>query len=100
MLRYILKRLLIIIPTLLGVLLIIFTINKCIPGDPAKLALGSNFTQEAYEAKRAEMGLDKSFVEQFIDYVVGVATRMDLGTSYDSKRAVSDMIFSRIGISI
>ena len=100
MLRYILKRLLIIIPTLLGVLLIIFTINKCIPGDPAKLALGSNFTQEAYEAKRAEMGLDKSFVEQFVDYVVGVATKMDLGTSYDSKRPVSDMIFSRIGITI
>ena len=69
MLRYILKRLLIIIPTLLGVLLIIFTINKMIPGDPAKLALGSNFTQEAYEAKREEMGLDKSFVEQYVDNI-------------------------------
>lgn len=98
--RYILKRLLIIIPTLLGVLLIIFCINKCIPGDPAKLALGSNYTEEAYQAKRAEMGLDKSYPEQFIDYVVGVVTKMDLGTSYDSKQPVSKLIFSRIGITI
>ena len=89
-----------IIPTLLGVLLIIFTINFFIPGDPAKLALGSNYTEEAYQAKRAEMGLDKSFVERYVDYVVGVVTRMDLGTSYDSKRPVSDMIFSRIGITV
>ena len=100
MLRYILKRLLIIIPTLLGVLLIIFTINKCIPGDPAKLALGSNYTEEAYQAMRSEMGLDKPYVVQYVDYVVGVATHMDLGTSYDTKRPVSEMIFSRIGITI
>ena len=98
--RYVLKRLLMIIPTLLGVLLIIFIINKCIPGDPAKLALGSNFTQEAYEAKRAEMGLDKSYVEQFVDYVVGVVTRLDLGDSYDTKRPVSEAILSRIGITV
>jgi peptide/nickel transport system permease protein len=84
----------------LGVLLIIFCINKCIPGDPAKLALGSNYTEEAYQAKRAEMGLDKSYPEQFIDYVVGVVTKMDLGTSYDSKQPVSKLIFSRIGITI
>ena len=100
MLKYILKRLLIIIPTLLGVLLIIFIINKCIPGDPAKLALGANYTEEAYAAKRAEMGLDKSYVEQYVDYVVGVVTRLDLGTSYDSKRPVSEMIASRIGITV
>ena len=101
MLRYIIKRLLMIIPTLLGVLLIIFTINFFIPGDPAKLALGSNYTEEAYAAKRAEMGLDKSFVEQYVDYVAGVVTRMDLGTSYDTKQPVSHMIFdSRIGITV
>lgn len=90
-----------IIPTLLGVLLIIFTINFFIPGDPAKAALGSNYTEEAYVAKRAEMGLDKPFVARYVDYVVGVVTRMDLGTSYDTKQPVSKMIFeSRFGITL
>ncbi len=101
MLWYILKRLLIIIPTLLGVLLIIFTITYFIPGDPAQMALGSNYTEEAYQAKREEMGLDKSFVERYVDYVVGIVTRLDLGTSYDSGRSVSSMIFSsRLGITV
>jgi len=98
--RFILKRLLIIIPTLLGVMLVIFTINFFIPGDPAILALGSNYTEEAYQAKRAEMGLDKSFVERYVDYVVDVVTKLDLGTSYDTHRPVSDAIFdSRLGVT-
>lgn len=101
MLRYVLKRLLLIIPTLLGVMLVIFTINYFIPGDPAVLALGNNYTEEAYQAKRAEMGLDKPFVERYVDYVVGVVTKLDLGTSYDNHRPVSDQIFdSRIGITL
>ncbi len=100
MLRYIIKRLLIIIPTLLGVLLIIFTINFFIPGDPAKLALGTNYTQEAYVSKRAEMGLNKPFVERYVNYVAGVVTRMDLGTSFDTKWPVSNMIFSCIGVTV
>ncbi len=101
MLKFIIKRLLLIIPTLLGVLLIIFTINYFIPGDPAMQALGSNYTEEAYQAKRAEMGLDKNFIVRYVDYVVGVVTRMDLGTSYDDGHAVSEKIFSsRLGITL
>lgn len=98
--RFILKRLLIIIPTLLGVLLIIFTINFFTPGDPAKSSLGANYTEEAYQAQREKMGLDKPFVVRYVDYVVGVVTRFDLGTSYDTLRPVSDMISERIGITL
>ncbi len=101
MLRFILKRLLIIIPTLLGVMLVIFTINFFIPGDPVLLALGNNYTEEAYEHKRAEMGLDKGFVERYVDYVWGVVTELDLGTSYDNSRPVKDAIFnSRLGVTL
>lgn len=82
-------------------MLVIFTINYFIPGDPAVLALGSNYTEEAYQAQREEMGLDKSFVERYVDYVVGVVTRLDLGTSYDSHQPVSKEIFdSRLGITL
>lgn len=100
MLKYILKRLLIMIPTLLGVLLIIFTITYFIPGDPAKMALGSNYTEEAYQAKRAELGLDKPYIERYVDYVVGVVTDMDLGTSYESQQPVTKLISQRIGVTV
>lgn len=101
MLRYIIKRLLIMIPTLLGVLLIIFLITYLIPGDPAQMALGSNYTEEAYEAKREELGLDDPFIVRYVNYVIGVVTQMDLGTSYDSGQSVSSMIFSsRLGITL
>lgn len=101
MLRYIIKRLLIMIPTLLGVLLIIFLITYLIPGDPAQMALGSNYTEEAYEAKREELGLDDPFIVRYVNYVIDVVTQLDLGTSYDSGQSVSSMIFSsRLGITL
>ena len=100
MIRFILKRLLIIIPTLLGVLLVIFTINYFSPGDPAKAALGSNYTEEAYQLQREKMGLDKPFLVRYVNYVAGVVTQLDLGTSYDSLRPVKDMIADRIGITL
>jgi peptide/nickel transport system permease protein len=101
LIRYVIKRLLMIIPTLLGVLLIIFTINHFIPGDPVISMLGNNFTEEQYQEKRTELGLDQPFVVQYVKYVAGVVTKLDLGTSYDTKHPVSEMIFSsRIGITL
>lgn len=82
MLRFILKRLLAIIPVVLGVLLIVFSVMRMAPGDPAMAALGNRYTEEQYEAKKEELGLDRPFLVQFADYVVGVVTRFDLGTSY------------------
>lgn len=100
MARYVIKRLLLIIPTVLGVLLIIFTINFFTPGDPARAALGSNFTEEAYQLQREKMGLDQPFVIRYVKYVAGIVTRFDLGTSYDTLRPVSAMIGERIGITL
>ena len=101
MLKFVLKRLLLIIPTMLGVLLIIFTINHFMPGDPVQSMLGSKYTQEEYDAKRAELGLDKPFVVQYVDYVVDVVTKGSLGISYETKRDVSTEIFSkRLGVTL
>lgn len=96
MLRYTLKRVLVMIPTLLGILLIIFTINYFTPGDPAMNALGNNYTEEAYLAKRAEMGLDEPFVVRYVLYVKGIVTGLDLGTSYSTLRPVQTMIAEKI----
>lgn len=88
------------IPIMLGVLFIIFTINSITPGDPAMAALGTNYTEEAYQAKLVEMGLDKPFVIQYVIYIKNIVTRFDLGTSYTSLLPVSDMILGKIGVTL
>lgn len=100
MAKFIVKRILWMIPIMLGVLLIVFTITHFTPGDPVVALLGSNYTQEQYDMKEAELGLDKSFPEQFVSYVVGVVTEFDLGTSYQTNRAVRDELFDRFPTTI
>lgn len=95
MIKFIAKRLLVMIPVLLGVIFIIFTINRITPGDPVVAMLGSNYTQEQYDAKAAELGLDKPFFEQFYEYIKGIVTKFDLGTSYQTKRPVTTEIGER-----
>lgn len=100
MLRFILKRLLAIIPVVLGVLLIVFSVMRMAPGDPAMAALGNRYTEEQYEEKKEELGLDRPFLVQFADYVVGVVTRFDLGTSYKSNRSVNTEILERLPVTL
>ena len=96
MVRYTIKRLLIIIPTLLGVLLIIFTINYFTPGDPAMAALGTNYTEEAYKQKVEDKGLDEPFVVRYFVYLKNIVTKFDLGTSYSTLRPVTKLIGEKI----
>lgn len=100
MFKYIIKRLLAIIPVVLGVLFIVFAIMRMAPGDPAMAALGSHYTMEQYEAKREELGLNDPFIVQFVDYVVDVVTEFDLGTSYANKRPVLTEIQERLPVTL
>lgn len=93
--KYILKRLIMMVPVLLGVLLLVFMLNALSPGDPATQLVGENASTEAIEAMREQLGLNKPIVQRFIDYVVGVVTRLDLGTSYQSRCPVRDEILER-----
>ena len=70
------------------------------PGDPVISLLGNNYTQEQYDAKEAELGLDKPFLEQFFIYVKGVVTKLDLGTSYQTNRSVSTEILERFPVTL
>ncbi|MGI6326605.1 MAG: ABC transporter permease [Saccharofermentanales bacterium] len=100
MVKFVIKRLLIMIPVILGVMLIIFTINEMTPGDPAENALGSNYTEERYQEKVIEMGLDKPFPVRYVKYIIGVVTRFDFGTSYSNGRAIGTMIRERLGVTL
>lgn len=100
MIKYIIKRLLAIIPVVIGVLFIVFSVMRMAPGDPAMAALGNRYTEEQYQAKREELGLNEPFLVQFIDYVVDVVTRFDLGTSYKSSRSVNTEIMERLPVTL
>ncbi|MBE6974523.1 MAG: ABC transporter permease [Ruminococcaceae bacterium] len=100
MLRFIIKRTLIMVPIIIGVIFIVFSINRLSPADPVAASLGSTYTEEQYAKKEAEMGLDKPFFVQFFNYLKGIVTRFDLGTSYQSGTSVSEEVLRRLPTTV
>ena len=99
MLKYVLKRLLLLIPVVLGITFIIFVVLNLAPGDPAVQILGADATAEALAAKRAELGLDQPIVIQYIRYIAGVL-QGDFGTSWLSGYEVLPEFLHRIPYTI
>ena len=93
MLRHILRRLLLAIPTLLAVITIIFVLVRVIPGDPAVAALGDQASEQAVEQLREQLGLNKPIWQQYIDYMSGLLTG-DFGNSMISRAPAWDQIQS------
>src|SRR5690242_17909604 len=92
------KRLLTVIPTLIGVVVVTFLLTRALPGDPAAYFAGPAATKEAIEQVRKNLGLDKPLPEQFIRYVRDLA-RGDLGNSLSTGRPVTTEIVSRLPAS-
>lgn len=93
--KFIFKRLLMMIPVLLGVTLVVFTIMYFTPGDPASIILGDMATEEDRALFNEQNGLNGSFVEQYFTYMKKVIVEGDLGTSYTTKLSVTSEILSR-----
>lgn len=100
MYRYIIKRLIMMLPVLFGITLIIFLMLQFTPGDPARALLGDTATQEELEAKRVELGLDKPLIVQYARYMIKLITKLDMGVSYVSKRPVFSEILIRFPATI
>ena len=100
MVRYIIKRLLQMILVLIGVMIIVFTLSYLMPGDPVLNQMPDNYTQEQYDEVQHELGLDQPYVVRLGQYIWGVVTRFDLGTSYMTNRAVTASIAERIWITV
>jgi peptide/nickel transport system permease protein len=96
MLSYVFKRLLWMIPVLLGVTLIVFTLLHFAPGDPATLALGIESTPAERDAWRAQEGLDKPFFVQYAKYCYNAFVKLDFGKSYASRRPIISEIQQRL----
>lgn len=100
MYRYILKRILSMIPVLLGVTIIVFTLMYISPGSPAAIMLGTEATPEGIAKMEEEMGLNDPYLVRLGRYIAGVVTRFDLGDSYRTKSPVRDEVFKRLGVTL
>lgn len=94
MLKYIIKRIIGVIPTLIIVTTFVFFFVRLIPGDPARLVAGPQATLEDVEVVREELGLNKPIVTQYVDYVTGLF-HGDLGMSLRTKRPVATEVSLR-----
>ena len=92
--NYLIRRLLLIVPTLFGLSLLTFTVSHIVPADPAALAAGPRASKATVAEYRQEFGLDKPIYEQYWRYLKGLA-HGDLGTSIISKHPVTDDLRDR-----
>jgi len=102
MLQYILKRVLLVIPTLIGAAALVFLLMRAIPGDVCVIRLGSGggtFDPKAIATCHAELGMDRSMFLQFVDFVWGFFT-FDFGTSMWSGKPVIQEIGIRLPVSL
>mgnify|MGYP000868609830 FL=1 len=94
MLKYVVKRILSLVPVLIGVAFIVFSLLYFTPGDPARMVLGDMATEEAIEAFRETEGLNDPFIVQFGRYLYKAVTNADIGRSYMTKRPVTSEIMT------
>ncbi|GAB3841553.1 ABC transporter permease [Micromonospora andamanensis] len=95
MARFVIRRLLQSAVVLLGVTVVVFLLLQLVPGDPVRVALGTRFDPQTYEALRARAGLDQPLVVQYFDYLRRALTG-DLGVSFRSGRPVTAIVLERL----
>ncbi|AOX44872.1 MULTISPECIES: ABC transporter permease [unclassified Microbacterium] len=98
-LRFIGTRVLSSAVVLLGVLIVVFALVHLVPGDPVRLALGTRYTPEAYEALRTASGLDRPLPEQFVSYVLHAVTG-DFGVSFRNGQPITTTLLQRLPATV
>ncbi len=96
---YVIRRVLQMIPTLFGVMLLLFILFNWVGGDPSYILAGKSLSDETLASIRAQLGLDQSLAAQFLIFVRQVLT-FDFGTSWTTQQPVSETILRRIGPSL
>lgn len=95
MLRYVLKRTLMVIPILLAVVLIVFTIMELTPGTPGRVLLGELAAQEEVDQLDHKLGTDQPFFYRYFQYIKDIVLRFDFGVSYRTQKPVVKEILNR-----
>ena len=99
MLKYIAKRLLMLIPVLIGVSIITFSLIHLIPGDPARSMLGEKATEEQLSALRQELGLNDPYIVQYGRFL-GDILQGDLGQSIQSKESIGYELLHKLPATV
>ena len=95
MLRYLVRRLLLTVPVLLGVATLVFSLIHLVPGDPAQAMLGDGAAPQDVAELRTSLGLDRPLLEQYVTFL-GHAVTGDLGRSFRTGQPVTTMIVERV----
>lgn len=96
---YILRRLIIGILTLLVASIVVFSVLEIVPGDPARLMLGINATQDAVDALREQMGLNQPLMVRYVSWIGGMLVG-DFGRSYTYSVPVIELVAERVAVSL
>ena len=99
MLQFLVRRLLLVLPVLVGILFVTFAITRMVPGDPCFVMLGEKATVESCKDFNVRFGLDKSIPEQFVRYVANIA-QGDFGNSLKDHRPITTVISERLPMTI
>lgn len=94
MIKYIVKRLIAMIPVIIALTFVVFTIMYMTPGDPTAIILGNEYSEQASMELKHELGLDKPFFIQFFNYAVNLV-QGDFGMSYISRAPVAEQLLAR-----
>ncbi|HEY0521524.1 MAG TPA: ABC transporter permease, partial [Ilumatobacteraceae bacterium] len=98
-LRFLARRLLYSIVVMVGVLVVVFMLVHLVPGDPVRIALGTRYTPQAYDALRSASGLDRPVIEQFVGYI-GNALTGNLGVSFRNGDPVTVTLLERLPATV
>lgn len=99
MIQYVIRRLIMTVPVVLGILFVVFVLARMVPGGPCKAILGEKATPEVCERFNREHGLDRPILVQFVDYLGDVA-RGDFGESLRYSRPVSVILIERLPTTV
>ncbi|BBZ59898.1 ABC transporter permease [Mycolicibacterium monacense] len=97
--RFLARRIAYSLVVLIGVLVVVFALVQLVPGDPVRIALGTRYTPEAYEALRSASGLDRPLIVQFFSYL-GNALTGDLGVSFRNGDPVTATLLDRLPATV
>ena len=99
MVRYLIRRLVLTIPVILGVATLVFSLIHLVPGDPAQSMLGESASAQDVADLRMRLGLDRPLIEQYVRFMAGLV-RGDLGTSFRTSQPVLTAIWDRVPATI
>lgn len=98
--RFIIKRLFMMIPIVLGVSFLIFMIIDMVPGDPGSNLLGAGASQEDIDLMNQQLGYNRPFLERYVKYMYDAVFHLDFGKSYATKKPVLNEIANRLPVSL